>query len=1382
MRTNSRAGALKSLVAVLVICLVFIGGIAQAQSLLDPLTLTKYIDPLPNPLGNIISPVGTMEGMDLYEVSMTQFSQQLHGELAPTTVWGYNGTYPGPTFEVERDDPIKVNWINSLVDGGGVPLPHLLPYDDTVHGAESTLPQARTVVHLHGGVVEPESDGFPEHWFSADPTAPANGMGGPAGNSALYTYHNGQPSSTLWYHDHGMGITRLNVYAGLAGFYILRDAEEASLNLPSGDYEVPIVIQDRSFYDDGQWFYPRGPGDLTDPGGPDPLAGLPPEFTGTASVVPHFFGDTNLVNGKVWPVMDVEPRKYRLRFLNGANSRFYDLQLDAGAAGTLPFHQIGSDGGLLEATTTRSQVLMGPADRVDSIVDFSGLSEGDEVFLRNFGPDGPFESPTVGHTPADPNTTGQVMKFRVVAPIGPDTSSLPTSLVSVPRIPESEAIATRQLSLVDEVDEYGRPKLLLNGAKWTDPTTELPLKGTTEIWEITNSSPGSHPIHLHLVQFQVLDRFARPAGGGDPVEVPLEAHELGWKDTFKVNRRETIRVIAKFEDFEGLYVWHCHILEHEDHEMMRRYEVVPGPELIVEQGVTLNLTDPHTTPPGHILRVDGILNTPQLDVEGLLRGTGAVLADVINFGNVSPGASAGILAVNQFTQDASGELKIELGGTDNSNPLNPQFDQLLVAGNVTLDGVLDVSLIHPYSLIAGESYEIVNVGGLLSGTFTGLPELSFVGKYGNANLFISYLGGDGNDITLLSANLGDFDVDGDVDGFDFLKWQRGESPFALSKTDLANWETNYGWVAPEAAATTAVPEPGGVLLMAVGLVVFSCCSFRSRRRFAKNVDTTKKDCSKESENTEILNALKRSSKLVLLIASVALVAPSKSIGAQISLAPSKDNTLYETVDGSLSNGEGIYLFAGRTAAPSNNLRRAVMAFDIAGNIPTGSIIDSVTLTLDMNKSREAGAETFVLHRLLADWGEGASNASGQEGAGDSSQPGDATWIHTFYSTSSWTTLGGDFDATVSGSTTVDSVEGAYSWGSTAQMVADIQAWLDSPASNFGWLLKGPEDTVTAKRFSSSENTNVAARPTLLIDFTSAGPLPFNWIGTGGGVFQDDANWDTGVAPSAPADVVNLINTELTDQFVTLSGDITIDDLTIDGVTNSMLLSVERGQTASVGDLLIGSLGGIDVELGKNSLGQVLASGTAALAGTLSLSTQGPKPSLTDTYEFMTYSSRSGAFDDVVVEEIEPGLSFSVHYDDTRALAIVGEWAAAGEEVTGDFDVPDDLLLSGAWNWNGTLVKRGTGELSIDLDGGYTAGSSAALAIVEGTVRLQGTAQTLSLDALTFGELGALSGKSSLAGLYGWYGNVAVPEPSGLILLTLGLIGLRFLRFRAGEAR
>jgi spore coat protein A len=190
-------------------------------------------------------------------------------------------------------------------------LPHLLPVDPTLHGAHLNVPEVRTVAHLHGAHVEAASDGFPDYWYSADPPAPANGMGGPAGNHVVYTYHNQQPATTLWYHDHGLGITRLNVYAGLAGFYLIRDAAEEALNLPSGAYEMPMVIQDRTFRADGQLFYPRGPGDLIDPTLDDPLAGLPPEFP--AMPRRRISSRHNLVNGKVWPVTDVEPRKYRFR-------------------------------------------------------------------------------------------------------------------------------------------------------------------------------------------------------------------------------------------------------------------------------------------------------------------------------------------------------------------------------------------------------------------------------------------------------------------------------------------------------------------------------------------------------------------------------------------------------------------------------------------------------------------------------------------------------------------------------------------------------------------------------------------------------------------------------------------------------------------------------------------------------------------------------------------------------------------------------------------------------------------------------------------------------------------------------------------------------------
>ncbi|MAE66232.1 MAG: copper oxidase [Phycisphaeraceae bacterium] len=536
-----------------------------AQSVLDVTTLTKYVDSLANPLSNVIVPTGTTDGVPLYDIGISQFEQSLHRDLPPTTLWGYDGMYPGPTFEVQRGQTIKVRWTNNLVDDFGSPLAHILPYDTTVHGAGAMFPEARVVTHVHGAVTDEASDGFPEHWFSADPNAAANGMGGPAGNNLVTTYTNDQRAANNWYHDHAMGITRLNVYAGLSGFYLIRDQEEAALGLPSGGFEIPLVLQDRSFYDDGRLFYPAGPGDLSSPGVGDPLAGLPASFPEDASQVPLFLADANLVNGTVWPFLEVEPRKYRFRLLNGANSRSYDLTLEpepgSSSSDPLVFHQIGTDSGLLSTRVERSSVGLAPGDRLDVVVDFSGMVPGDTLLMRN------------GGRGARSGTTDQVMQVRVVDPTGADNSNLPDQLSSILRYEEQDAVRVRTLELVRSFDEYGRMELLLDGKKWTDENTETVVQGELEIWEFVNRTGQSHPMHLHMEAFQLLDRTA-PNGA----DIPLELYELGWEDTVVVGGRETARIMVKFEQFTGTFVWHCHILEHEDLEMMRTFRVVAVPE------------------------------------------------------------------------------------------------------------------------------------------------------------------------------------------------------------------------------------------------------------------------------------------------------------------------------------------------------------------------------------------------------------------------------------------------------------------------------------------------------------------------------------------------------------------------------------------------------------------------------------------------------------------------------------------------------------------------------------------------------------------------------------------------------------------------------------
>jgi spore coat protein A len=570
----------------------------NAQTRLDPINQPKFVNPLPNPLDNVLVPdTTTYPGYQYYKVSMTQFQQALGIvdplTLAPlvTTVWGYNGTYPGPTFEATTGQPVKARFANNLVDSLGNPLPHLLPLDTTVHCGNDQFgnptfcrPFVRTVAHLHGGHVPDHSDGNPEAWFSAGWAEK-----GLRWSRKIYDYPNDQEAATLWYHDHALGTTRLNVYAGLAGFYLLRDSLERSLQnqhyLPKYPYEIPMVIQDRAFYIDGSLAYPKDPwlDAYGNPASLDPLTGQP-----VPSIQPEFFGDFVLVNGMTWPVLDVEPRVYRFRILNGSGARFYDLRLSivSGTTTKPPMYQIGSDGGFLDAPVALSHLILAPGERADVLVDFSQSQGMILNFTNTANAPYPYGDPPV------PDTTGKILQMRVINPLGtrPDTV-IPTTLrtVPIPDLVATPGVPDREVVLAETTDGIDRVLPLLGTNQlgrlmWDDPVTETPKLGTTERWTIINDTVDTHPVHLHLVQFQVINRESfdmiayRP---GHPLTLHLSGireapaqNEKGWKDTVRAPTGMVTRVIAKF-DLAGLYVWHCHILEHEDNEMMRPLQVIP---------------------------------------------------------------------------------------------------------------------------------------------------------------------------------------------------------------------------------------------------------------------------------------------------------------------------------------------------------------------------------------------------------------------------------------------------------------------------------------------------------------------------------------------------------------------------------------------------------------------------------------------------------------------------------------------------------------------------------------------------------------------------------------------------------------------------------------
>jgi spore coat protein A, manganese oxidase len=497
---------------------------------------------------------GVAGGAAHYEISMQQVQQKLHRDLPLTTVWAYGPATPGPVIEAAVGQPVTVKWINNLRDNGGLlRTNHYLPVDTCLHGPDMAGAAPRTVVHLHGGKIAQKDDGYPEDTFLP-------------GQSRTNFYPNDQPAAAIWFHDHALGITRLNVYMGLAGLYVLRDPIEASLGLPAGMNEIPLVIQDRKFRADGSLVYP-------------------------ASWEEHFFGDTIIVNGKVWPYLTVRKGKYRFRLVSGSTSRTYRLGLSTGAT----FQQIGTDGGMLTTPVSLNELTLMPGERADVIIDFTSYATGTQVLLTNSAP-----TPFPGSAGA--GVIPNVMKFIVTNTAG-HVAPVPALLRPLVRIDETNAVKHRDFVLRKGSDPCSGVKWLINDLGWHD-ITEFPVLETTEVWSFVNRSGVSHPMHLHLVLMQILDRqpiiFTNNMVVTNGPRVSVPANEAGWKDTVACPPNEITRVIMRFDGFTGRYPYHCHILEHEDHEMMRQFQVIAPPEFISIKVVSTNVVLRFTTAP-HLL-------------------------------------------------------------------------------------------------------------------------------------------------------------------------------------------------------------------------------------------------------------------------------------------------------------------------------------------------------------------------------------------------------------------------------------------------------------------------------------------------------------------------------------------------------------------------------------------------------------------------------------------------------------------------------------------------------------------------------------------------------------------------------------------------------------
>jgi FtsP/CotA-like multicopper oxidase with cupredoxin domain len=676
-KTMNASIAIIAILAIMFSSFWFVSAVQPNPALLDPKTIPKYVNqlvaaiPVYEPT-NVTDGGGNLVRQD-YDINMTYFREQILPAGTPlvgspdnmTTVWGYQGKVrlldgtilpsfansPSATFAATVGIPMNVTWRNNI------DVPQFLPVDPTIIWADPTNPTPGTmrmwqqpfpafpgifsdgigttlnaqtpvplVTHVHGLEVQSYYDGGPNEWFTYD------GIHGPGystnssladtpGNEAVYYYPNEQQPTTLWYHDHALGMTRLNVMSGLAGYYLLRDQPATTTittpnatnfdqyltqHFPYGVSEIPLAIQDRSFYANGElWF---------------PTVGINPTIH--PYWMPEFFGNTIMVNGKVWPNLDVTRGWYRFRVLDGSNARFYTLSLKDQTTGLkLPFTVIGTEGGYLQQAVTVNSITIAAGERYDILVDFSAIPVGTKILVENKA-----KAPYPAGAQADPQTTGQIMQFTVkatsanpgaVAPILPAALNPTLPLGAFPTLAAPPTTQRRIRTLFEVQGPLGPLMVTINGQRFDGVLTETPQNGTTEDWIIVNLTGDTHPIHTHLATFQLVSRQSfkaskymtdwlalNAAGGLPPFNVsyvpvsldptaylqgkatPALPNEMGWKDTVQMNPGEVTIIRIRWTSQDGSaypfdpsqgpgYVWHCHIVDHEDNEMMRPYQVLP---------------------------------------------------------------------------------------------------------------------------------------------------------------------------------------------------------------------------------------------------------------------------------------------------------------------------------------------------------------------------------------------------------------------------------------------------------------------------------------------------------------------------------------------------------------------------------------------------------------------------------------------------------------------------------------------------------------------------------------------------------------------------------------------------------------------------------------